>query len=114
MFGIPAEYVLPLAQFVGLGILGVLAAFGIWYGQRKPTAADRAVEVAGALVDSKSVLQLAAAIEAQTLERMTARHDAEKTRKLGYEMHETFCDLVKELQEIRRELRELGNAVMKR
>lgn len=113
MSGIPSDLVLPLAQLVGVGILGILAAFGIWWGQRRTPSSDRTMEVAGALVDSKSVMALAAAIEAQTMERITARKDAEKTRKLGYELRDTLDDFIKELQEIRREMRELGNAIMK-
>ena len=58
MFGIPIEDVIPLANFIGLGFLGVLSYFAQRWGQRARTVAEKAVEVAGALVDSQSVKDL--------------------------------------------------------
>lgn len=105
MFGIPIEDVIPLANFIGLGFLGVLAYFAQRWGQREPTVAEKAVEVAGALVDSQSVKDLSVAIEKHTTECAAMRQDAERARRLGHELVEAVAELTKELTEIRSELR---------
>lgn len=105
MLGIPIEHVIPIANFIGLGFLGVLAYFAQRWGQRAPTAAEKAVEVAGALVDSQSVKDLSVAIEKHTAECAAMRQDAERARRLGHELVEAVGELTKELTEIRSEMR---------
>lgn len=105
MLGIPIEHVIPIANFIGLGILGLLAYVGQRWGQRTPSPSEKAVEVAGALVDSQSVKDLAAAIEKHTAECAAMRQDSERARRLGHELVEAVGELTKELTEIRSEMR---------
>jgi hypothetical protein len=40
MFGIPAEQIVPIANLIGLGFLGLLAAFGHQWGKNQPTGGE--------------------------------------------------------------------------
>lgn len=104
MFGIPIEHLIPVANFIGLGLLGLLAWFGQRWGQRQVTPAEKQIEVAGALVDSTSVRQLTAAIEALNVQYAQNRADADRTRKLGHELVEAMESVARELGEVRREM----------
>jgi hypothetical protein len=114
MFGIPVEQVIPLANFIGLGILGLVGAFGLWWGQRKKTPGERTLEVAAALVDGEAVRLLAAAIEAHTVEMIASRHEAEKARALGYRLVEAVPGIAGELEELRRNVGELANQIARK
>jgi hypothetical protein len=105
MLGIPIEHFVPIAQFLGAALVGLLAIYGIRYGQRTPTPAEKSVEIAGALVDSQSVKDLAIAIEKHTAECAAMRQDGERARRLGHELVEAVGELTKELTEIRSEMR---------
>jgi hypothetical protein len=111
---IPADLVIPLASMLGIGFLGMVAAFGQWWGKRAPTTAERTLEVAGALVDSESVKLLTAAIEAHTLEMVTGRHEAEKARAIGHKMVELVGGLTDELADVRRATADLANQVARK
>ena len=114
MFGIPTEQIIPVANFIGLGILGILAYFGQRWGKTQPTPAEKQLEIAGALVDSAAVKQLASAIEAHTMEAIAQRKDAEKGRQATYRMIEVGNGLVDELSEMRREISDLAKEVARR
>lgn len=114
IFGIPAEQLVPVANFIGLGFLGLLAIFGLRFGRSNATPAERQVEVAGALVDNTAVKQLASAIEAHTLEAMTQRLDAEKQRQGLYRLIEVANRVVEEMAELRREIGDLAKEVARR
>lgn len=102
--------------------LGVLVATSIavlagYFGPRifgKSPHPEKTVEVAGALVDARSVDKLAVAIEAQTIEMMTARHDAEKGRKIGHELVEAIDRLTGEVEELRRVAGDLRLEIVRR
>lgn len=111
MFGIPSEYVIPVANFIGVGILGILAYFGQRWGKNSPTPVEQQIEVAGALVDGSSVKQLAAALEAQTMEIMSYRLGAEKARQAQYRSIEVGNQLVNEIGELRHELSDLTREI---
>lgn len=111
LFGIPAEQIVPIANFIGLGLLGLLAAFGHRWGKSQPTPVEKSLEVAGALVDSGAVKQLAAAIEAHTLEAMSQRHDSEKSRQATYRLIEIAVRMVDEMEELRRAVADVANQV---
>jgi hypothetical protein len=101
ILGISVGDHVPFLNLLGLGFLGVIAAFGVWFGRR---SGSNDLEVAGALVDSKSVDRLTAAIEGQTLELIAQRHDAEKARQARYRGNEITGKLVDEIEELRRVL----------
>ncbi|TIR24044.1 MAG: hypothetical protein E5X34_13400 [Mesorhizobium sp.] len=105
IFGMPVEQLIQFANFLGLGLLGVLAAFGLRYGKKTPTPVEHQLEVAGALVDSKAVKQLAEAIEAHTREAGAQRTDAEKSRQLGYRLIEAINHFTGEVSDLRQEIR---------
>lgn len=104
MFGIPIEHLIPVANFLGLGILGLLAWLGQRWGQRHSTPIEKQIEVAGALVASWSVRDLTVAIEAHTTECIAMRHDSNRSRRLGHELVEAINGMTKELSEVRREM----------
>ena len=104
MLGIPIEQVIPVANFIGLAVLGLLAWMGQRWGQRQTTV-NPTMEIAGALVDSSSIRELTAAVTAYTAECAAMRQENERARKLGYEMVESLDGLTKELTEIRGEMR---------
>ncbi|MBZ9719085.1 hypothetical protein LB519_14650 [Mesorhizobium sp. AD1-1] len=111
IFGIPAEQLVPVANFIGLGFLGLLAIFGLKYGGKTATPAERQVEVAGALVDNSAVKALAAAIEGYTLEAIAHRTDAEKQRQVSYRVIEVANRAVDEIAELRHEIGDLAKEV---
>ena len=111
ILGIPAEQLVPIANFVGLALLGLLAMLGLRFGRSTITPAERQVEVAGALVDNSAVKQLAGAIEAHTLEAIAQRLDAEKSRQLGYRMVEALNRIVDEVADLRRDIGDLAKEI---
>ncbi|WP_376704666.1 hypothetical protein RQ479_07945 [Mesorhizobium sp. ISC25] len=111
IFGMSVEQIIPFANFVGLGLLGILAAFGLRFGRSNATPGERQLEIAGALVDSAAVKQLASAIEAHTLETVACRLDAEKARQAMYRMIEVGNRIVDELGDMRREVGDLGKEI---
>lgn len=118
MLGIPAEQIVPIANFIGLGILGVVAYFGQRWGRGQAVPADKTLEVAGALIDAKSVQLLAAAIEAGNFEvletRKAHKEDAEKARALGHRLVDALNSIADELQELRREVAQLGREIARK
>lgn len=111
IFGIPVEQIIPFANFLGVCLLGVLAAFGLKFGKNTPTPADRQVEVAGAIVDNSAVRELAVAIQAYTAESIASRLDADKARKTLYRLAEVGDRLVDEISDMRRELGDLAKEI---
>jgi hypothetical protein len=111
IFGIPAEQLVPIANFVGLALLGLLAMFGLRFGRLNPGAGASEVEVAGALVDSTAVKALAAAIEAHTVEAIAQRVDAEKNRQALYRLIEAANRFVDEVSDMRREIGDLAKEI---
>ncbi|TPL30160.1 hypothetical protein [Mesorhizobium sp. B2-4-7] len=111
IFGIPAEQLVPFANFIGLGMLGVLAAFGLGYGRKNATPAERQVEVAGALVDNSAVKELAEAIESYTKELIEGRADDEKQRAALYRLIEVGNRFVDEVGDLRRDVGDLAKEI---
>ncbi|NMG39870.1 hypothetical protein GRZ55_11510 [Chelativorans sp. ZYF759] len=105
MLGIPIEHLIPVANFIGLAVLGLLAWMGQRWGQRQTAREGSTMEIAGALVDSSSIRELTAAVSAHTAECAALRQENERARKLGYEIIETLGGLTRELSEIRSEMR---------
>lgn len=112
MFGIPAEHVVPIANLIGLGILGLLAFFGQRWGKARPTPAEKnIVEVAGALVDSTAVQHLAAAIEASTVESMEARAQIKAGIEAIFKLARVLDHGTGEVEELRRAIGDLANQI---
>ncbi|QDC00388.1 hypothetical protein [Mesorhizobium sp. 8] len=111
MFGIPTEQIIPIANFIGLGILGVLAYFGQKWGKAQPTHVERAVEVAGALVDNTAVRELATALTAHTAALVASRLDNEKERQARYRMMEIGSSLTGEVEELRRAIADAATQI---
>lgn len=112
MFGIPAEHVVPIANLIGLGILGLLAFFGQRWGRARPTAAEKNfVEVAGALVDSTAVQHLAAAIEASTVESVEARMQMKVGFEAVFKLARVMDRGTGEVEELRRAIDNLANQI---
>jgi hypothetical protein len=80
-------------------------------GEKKGTEDGKTFVLDAALVDSGAVKQLAAAIEAHTVEAIAQRVDAEKSRQIGYRMIEAANGAVDELAEIRREIGDLAKEI---
>lgn len=114
MLGIPIEHVIPIAQFLGVAVLGALWVFGGRWGQRAPTPADRTVEIAGALVDGKSVQMLTAAVEAAVVEAAEGRHQARRAIEAIGKLISAIEAQTGEVVELRQEVRQLGDAVARR
>lgn len=111
MFGIPTDYVIPLANFIGVGILGILAYFGQRWGKSSPTPDERQIEVAGALVDSNAVRELTEALEAHTSEMAAMRLGGDKARQAQYRTIEIGNQLSNEIAELRHELGDLTREI---
>lgn len=114
IFGIPAEQLVPVANFIGLGLLGLLALLGVRFGRRTPTPVERQVEVAGALVDNSAVKNLAEAIEAHTVEAIAQRVDAEKNRQAAYRLIEVLSRFVDEASDMRHEIGDLAKEIARK
>ena len=114
MFGIQADQIVPIANLIGLGILGVLAAFGHRWGKNQPTPAEKTMEVAGAIVDNGAVRELAAALRAHTAECILERQDGERARKAFYQLAEIGVRLVDEISDMRREIGDLAKEIARR
>ncbi|PWE57678.1 hypothetical protein DEM27_00240 [Metarhizobium album] len=70
-----------IANAIVILVIGLATGLGIRSGRRSAQAAapaERAVEVAGALIDSSSAKELTAAIEAQTMEMINGRKTQER------------------------------------
>ena len=70
-----------IANAIVILVVGLAAGLGLRPGRKNQQAAlpaERAVEVAGALIDSSSAKELAAAIEAQTFEMINGRKSQER------------------------------------
>lgn len=112
IFGIEIDdNFIPLANFFGFAILGALSILGLRWGAKNPTSAERQVEVAGAIVDSDSIRQLTAAIEAHNMELIASRVDHDKLRQVGYRLCEAIERASNELREIRSGMYELTKEV---
>jgi hypothetical protein len=98
--GIP-EWVYWIGAGIGSMLAGLVIRLG-WKSAASGRHMSETAEVSGALVDSASVKMLAAAIEAHTLELITARKVREKTHEDGVK---TLAALREEIQELRREMR---------
>lgn len=79
-----------IANAIVILVVGLAAGLGLRTGRKNQQAAmpaERAIEVAGALIDSSSAKELAAAIEAQTFEMINARKSQERVAEtLGERM----------------------------
>ena len=107
MFGIPLDQFVPIAQFLGAALVGLLAAVGLRYGQKTPTPAEKTLEVAGALVDSQAVDRLTAAMLAHTAELAASRKDGERNRDLGHRLCDALNTMSGETEELRRAIAEV-------
>ena len=70
-----------IANAIVILVVGLAAGLGLRTGRKNQQAAmpaERAVEVAGALIDSSSAKELTAAIEAQTFEMINGRKSQER------------------------------------
>lgn len=110
IFGVQAADLVPLLNILGLGFLGVVAAFGVWFG-RKRGSPDAAVEVAGALVDSNSIKLLTAAIEAHSMHLIALRQDNEKARAVAHRIADGLVGLDSEIAELRRAAADVANQI---
>lgn len=111
MFGIQTDQIVPIANLIGLGLLGVLAAFGHRWGKNQPTPAEKTMEVAGAIVDNGAVRELAAALRAHTAELAAGKADSEKARQTIYRLIEVGSRIVDELSDTRREIGDLAKEI---
>lgn len=89
------------------------------YGKLRPQATERhgdsqAYKLEMATVDSSSVRQLAAAIEAQNVLLIEARRDEEKVRKLVYEAVESARLMTVQINELRNTIQRLGDLLAQR
>lgn len=114
IFGIPTKQLVPVANFIGLGFLRLLAIFELRFRRSNATPAERQGKVAGAAIDNTAVKQLASAIEAHTQEAMTQRLEAEKQRQGLYRLIDVANRIVEELAELRHEIGDLAKEVDKR
>lgn len=81
-----------IANAIVILVVGLAAGLGLRTGRKNQQAAmpaERAVEVAGALIDSSSAKELAAAIEAQTFEMINGRKTQER-------IAEDICECIKD------------------
>ena len=108
MLGLQSDAAIGFANLVGAGILGILAAFGLWWGKRSPTPKEKTFEVAGALVDPGAVTELAAAIREYNED---ANERAKASRAVGHKMVETGEKLAYEMRELRGEIRHFGDTM---
>lgn len=102
---------------LGVLIAATVAALAGYFGPKllgKSPHPEKTVEVAGALVDARSVDKLTAALEAHTLEMMTARQSDEKGRKVGHELVEAINRLTGEVEELRRVAGDLRLEIVRR
>ncbi|TPN43191.1 hypothetical protein [Mesorhizobium sp. B1-1-7] len=111
ILGIPAEQLVPIANFVGLALLGLLAMLGLRFGRGTATPAERQVEVAGALVDNSAVRELASSIDGYTLELSAGRADNEKQRQALYRLAEVGSRFVDEVADLRRDIGDLAKEI---
>lgn len=99
---------------VGVGLGTSVAAYVGYFRKGAAAVPSEHVEIAGALVDSTSVRQLAAAIEASTMESIARRHDAEKDRQVGYRLVEALTRVVDEISDHRREIGDLAKEIARK
>ncbi|TGT72888.1 hypothetical protein EN802_13495 [bacterium M00.F.Ca.ET.159.01.1.1] len=99
---------------VGVGLGTSVAAYVGYFRKGAVAPPSEHVEIAGALVDSTAVKQLAAAIEAHTVEAIAQRLDAEKERQLGYRKLEAATRLIDELGELRHEVGDLAKEIARK
>lgn len=100
-------------------ITGLAVGLGFRRGVKAPTpSGGSSVEVAGALVDSSSIRQLAAALEAQTLEmiahRMQQKDLATADKDNAKAIERGLMAMTKELEDAKDEIRRLGDAMTRR
>jgi hypothetical protein len=96
-----------VANGVGVVLITILGALGIWKGASGKGQQSAVAEVAGALVDSSAVNKLTAAIEAHNVETMQNRRMWEK----GINAVE---DLRDEMHETRQTIQRLGDVMLQR
>lgn len=108
MFGLPADVAIQLANLLGLGALGAIAAFGLWWGKRSPTPGEKTLEVAGALIDPTAVNELASAIREYNEDE---DERAKASRAVAHKLVDAGNDLAKEMRELRGEIRHFGDAM---
>lgn len=90
---------------------GASVAAYLGYFRKAPDQPQKQIELAGALVDSTPVMQLAAALEAHNLEMIAARLDREKERQVGYRTIEVGVRLADEIEELRRAVSDVANQI---
>ena len=90
-----------IANAVVILIVGLAAGLGLRKGRNSAAPSGATMEVAGALIDSASARQLAAAIEAQTMEMINCRKSGER----GVEaLAESLDDLTQEIEALKMEV----------
>lgn len=86
-----------IANAIVILVIGLATGLGIRSGRRSAQAvapAERAIEVAGALIDSSSAKELTAAIEAQTMEMINGRKTHERAAEALGKKIEDLTDKV--------------------
>lgn len=111
--GIP-EWVMWLGAGIGAMLSALVMRLGWKSAGGEKMSPSKSFTLDAALVDSSSIIKLASAIEGQTMERIAARQEAEKARKIAYDGLEVMRDIEKELQELRNEIRRLGDTLIAR
>lgn len=115
IFGLSVPDFVALANWIGIGLAGLVAAAAVLWGKSRPPSRKPAeFELAGAIVDSKSIKLLAAALEALLLESTAVRHEREKDRAVGHMLIRSIEKTAGEIHELRREIGDLGREVARR
>ncbi len=111
IFGLTVSEFVTLTNWIGITLAGVVGCVAVLWGRRRKPGD---VEIAGGIVDNGAIKLLAAAIEAATLEAIESRKDREKGRALGYRAVELADRLKDEIEELRGEMRRLGDVLARR
>lgn len=113
IFGIDTGQFIALAQFLGMALLGAFWVLGTRRGAKRADAGET-YEVAGALVDSRAVDRLTAAIEAHTMALTSAHLDHEKARQLGHKLVDEIGALAGEVEELRRAAHDIATQIARK
>lgn len=87
MIDLTSPNTIAFLQFVGLGFLGIVAAFGQWFGRRKenalPSPSKDVVIPSLAIADNAAITQMAETLrEANRVARDYREHDADMLHEL--------------------------------
>lgn len=101
--------------WIGAGIGAMIAAIVIRLGWKsgggQKLSESKPFVMDAALIDSKAANLLAGSIEGLTLQLQRMLHDAEKDRKVRYEIREETEMMTKQLNDLRHVLNDLSNQI---